>query len=584
MHDILLSNPLIILYRAICPCSKDRDVFKEYKPLLARRFKTPEKRFFYFLTTFLLCCIASGPLNSWVTIEPLLGELHVLNSTYNHSSSALNEVQVIGFSFGSLLSIPLGLSYDIFGPRASAAMGALFAALGTLCMAIAISNAKFNWILFIAYPMASLGGSMNSMAILGYQWLMPQRQNLVNSMYGASLAISDTIAILGVSIINSGAITLQTFFFIIAGVSMVVAILTYLGAPSKAENSLHYLLVVEGTAEREREKSNYDSIDATTEKCDIMLHDSVKNSDSNIVDSKSETISRIKEAAIKAGNTSTFREVCKQSWIGISGTAKIFKHFPVPLILSQLFICMIYWSAFYPMASMYNYYVMLLGVNDAVVLVDAFSVIYGVTGSILTIFAGWLCDKVGLVKFLRYTVCLLILTASLQMVPIFSVQLLWIFLWTMCFNLFLIIYVRLSMHYAPMEYFGTFQGVLGTCMVVPQLLGSGALRTYLTKRYGNSVEQYTYAYVPLNIITIIVGIALSIYWIKYPPPKVGEVVEGENGKIYASQEDMEADLSRMPLLHGDNVTYSINEIKGTDSEYSDYEDSEPAINKSETFF
>ena len=47
---------------------------------------------------------------------------------------------------------------------------------------------------------------------------------------------------------------------------------------------------------------------------------------------------------------------------------------------------------------------------------------------------------------------------------------------------------------------------------------------------------------------------------------------------------MEADLSRMPLLHGDNVTYSINEIKGTDSEYSDYEDSEPAINKSETFF
>ena len=82
-----------------------------------------------------------------MTIEPLLGELHVLGSTYNHSSSALNEVQVIGFSFGSLLSIPLGLSYDIFGPRASAAMGALFAALGTLCMAITISNAKFNWIL-----------------------------------------------------------------------------------------------------------------------------------------------------------------------------------------------------------------------------------------------------------------------------------------------------------------------------------------------------------------------------------------------------------------------------------------------------
>ena len=144
------------------------------------------------------------------------------------------------------------------------------------------------------------------------------------------------------------------------------------------------------------------------------------------------------------------------------------------------------------------------------------------------------------------------------------------------------------MHYAPMEYFGAFQGVLGTFMVVPQLLGSGALRTYLSKQYGNSVEQYTYAYVPLNIITIMIGIGLSIYWIKYPPPKVGDVVEGENGKIYASQDDMEADLSRMPLLHGDNVTYSINEIKGSDGENSDYdqfiEDSQRVIDNSEIFF
>ena len=66
--------------------------------------------------------------------------------------------------------------------------------------------------------------------------------------------------------------------------------MTYLAAPSKAENTLHYLLVVEDTAEQEREKSNYDSIDATTEKCDIMLHDSVKNSDSNIVSIKSNNI------------------------------------------------------------------------------------------------------------------------------------------------------------------------------------------------------------------------------------------------------------------------------------------------------
>ena len=154
---------------------------------------------------------------------------------------------------------------------------------------------------------------MNSMAILGFQWLMPQRQNLINSMYGASLATFRHNCNPWGFYHKYRCHYVADILFIIAGVSMVVAILTYLGAPSKAENSLHYLLVVEDTAEREREKSNYGN-SATTEKCDIMLHDSVKNSDS-----KRETISRIKEAAIKAGITSSFCEVCKQSWIGIRG-------------------------------------------------------------------------------------------------------------------------------------------------------------------------------------------------------------------------------------------------------------------------
>ena len=51
---------------------------------------------------------------------------------------------------------------------------------------------------------------------------------------------------------------------------------------------------------------------------------------------------------------------------------------------------------------------------------------------------------------------------------------------------------------------------------------------------------------------------------------------------------MEADLSRMPLLNGDNITYSINEIKGSDGENSDYdqfiEDSQRVIDNSEIFF
>ena len=54
MHDIVLSNPLIILYRGFCPCSKDRDVFKEYKFYLRgvsihlkKVFLLPDNIFFY---------------------------------------------------------------------------------------------------------------------------------------------------------------------------------------------------------------------------------------------------------------------------------------------------------------------------------------------------------------------------------------------------------------------------------------------------------------------------------------------------------------------------------------------------------
>ena len=95
MNDVVHSNLIDILYRGFCPCSKDRDVFKNYRSIMPKRFQTPSKRFSRFLLIFVLCSIASGPLNSWPTIEPLLGELHVLGSTFNHSSVQLNEVQTL---------------------------------------------------------------------------------------------------------------------------------------------------------------------------------------------------------------------------------------------------------------------------------------------------------------------------------------------------------------------------------------------------------------------------------------------------------------------------------------------------------
>jgi nitrate/nitrite transporter NarK len=585
MHDVVHSNPIDILYRGFCPCSKDRDVFKNYRTVMPKRFQTPSKRFSRFLLVFLLCSIASGPLNSWPTIEPLLGELHVLGSTFNHSSVQLNEVQTLGFSFGSLLSIPLGLAYDVFGPGLTAAGGAFTASVGTLSMALAISNTRYNWILFWAYPLATIGGSMNSMAILGWQWLMPERQNLVNSLYGASLAISDTFAIVGVLLINRNILTLQTFFLLIGMVSLFVCIVCYLVTPSKFENNIHYMIVLNENTKYEREKSNFNSIDRVSPKSRRKKHlqeinyttgslgqeTHQHNNDDEKNEENAEDIAQIKSQADELRKDSTCSTNYKQMWNGIKGSWKVIMKFPVPMCLAQCFICMIYWGSFYPMASMYNYYILIFGIDDAVTLVDAFSVIYGITGSVFTVVAGWLCDRWGLVRFLRYTVILLIVTATLQLIPNYEIQLLWITLWTMNFNLFMIIYIRLTMHYAPMEIFGAFQGMLGTFMVLPQLICSGMLRAYFTKAYSNSPMQFYYPYIILNGLTIIFGILLCVYWLKYPPPKVGAVIWGKDGGIYESMEEMEADSSSKPLIDRRSeqnytnaaVHYDSDEIRGS---------------------
>ena len=613
MHDFVHSKPSNVLYNAFCPCSKDKDVFKNYQSIMAKRFKTPAKRFSRFLLVFLLCCVASGPLNSWPTIEPLLGELHVLGSTYNHSSTGLNQVQTLGFSFGSLLSIPLGVAYDVLGPGTTAAGGAVSAAIGTLSMAFAISNTKYNWILYFAYPLATIGGSMNSMAILGWQWLMPERQSLINSLYGASLAISDTLAIVGVMLVNRNILTLQTFFILIGVVAVLAAIICYLVTPSKMENSMHYMIVLHENMKEEYEKTNFNSIDVATPKINrrniqqAQLENNNNNNNINqtlleqgnnqydddiesheVIENK-EDVLKIKNKVNQMEKDSNFKMACKQIWKATKGSVKVLIKFPLPLFLAQCFVCMIYWSSFYPMSSMYNYYVLSLGVEDAVSLVDAFSVIYGITGSVCTLFAGWLCDQVGLVRFLRYTNMLLVITAILQMIPRYEIQLLWITMWTMSFNLFMIIYLRLTMHYAPMEIFGAFQGILGTFMVFPQLIGSGLVRKYFTNAFPNSPKQFYYPYVILNSITILFGIILNIYWWKYPPPAVGTVIFGENGEIYKSKEEMDADLSSKPLIDrsndaSNNIHYDVDEIRGSDNEDYDVDNTMEVVKETETFF
>ena len=508
-----------------CCSGSERDVFRGYESIMAKRFQTKKKRIGYFVLIFILSCLASGPLNAWVTLEPLLGDLHVLGSTPNHASAALNEVQVMGFSFGSLFSIPLGLIYDIYGPRALSTGGALAASAGSVFMALAISQKKYNWILFWAYPLTSVGGSMSSMSILGWQWMLPNHQNFISSLYSASLAVSDTLAILGVVLIKSKFLTLQQFFFAVGGVSLISAIGCYLIVPSKTENSMHFAIV-------QNEIQKIESGERTQ-----PINNAGKDNQHHPIGD--EEILLLKQSVDESKKVTSCNSTCKSLTRSILGLRKVISKFPVPILLSQAFICMIYWSVFYPMASMFNFYVLTLGEKDAVLLVSLFSAIYGITGGLCSVFAGKLCDKIGVVTFQRYTLVLFLITSVLQVIPSFTAQIIWIIFWTLSFNVLLIIYFRMAMHYAPMELFGAFQGMFGTFMVVPQLLFSGILREYMTSTFPNDPRQYFYPYVILNVTTLILAICLCIYWWRYPPPNVGRVIYTKSGKICFLDEDEE---------------------------------------------
>ena len=130
---------------------RDDDDFKGYTDLLSARFRTPLKRGWYLALVFVTCCMASGPLNAWVTLEPLLVEqgvfepgnmtnrqhllCSVLHGDHVHPHQ---QVQTYAWSSAMLLAIPIGIVYDCLGPAATAALGAGGAAVGIACMAMAI--------------------------------------------------------------------------------------------------------------------------------------------------------------------------------------------------------------------------------------------------------------------------------------------------------------------------------------------------------------------------------------------------------------------------------------------------------------
>ena len=76
--------------------------------------------------------------------------------------------------------------------------------------------------MFIGYPLANLGGGLNTSCIYVFIWLVPGSQNLISGIAGGANALSDAFALLAVWLSNEYGVFIGAFFLLLAAASLIV--------------------------------------------------------------------------------------------------------------------------------------------------------------------------------------------------------------------------------------------------------------------------------------------------------------------------------------------------------------------------
>jgi hypothetical protein len=451
------------------------------------RFRTTWARLACLISVFIGSCLASGPVTSWPTFEPLLGKYGVLGSTQNKTSPALSEVYALGQGMMLVLGLPMGAIYDAAGPDKTAAIGGLTSALGLSLMAFCITRPSYHWWLYWAYPLTVGGGGLCSYCVLGFMWLIPKYQTMIGSLLGASYAVSDSLALVGVYLIANTSTTLPLFFYGLAALGGLSGVLCWAVSPSLKQNQHFYQVANFG-------------------------------SDADTGDAKG----------------STAREIFLKMIDLIKDSRVVFLFRPTIMKLMQIVLILFYLAQMYPTLVMYNYFVVILGANDATRLVDIFPVIYGTFGAVFSLSSGWVCDRIGLVRFVQWMVPVQIVVSVSVLLPYYSSQIVWLISSAVMGQSLIIMYMRFAARYAPFQLFGTFMGLMATLMALPQMFFGTSLQNLMKRIYSeaNDPRRFTVMFGILNGLTTLSMFSLVYHWYYFPPPAAGSVLmeKSEDGK------------------------------------------------------
>lgn len=385
-------------------------------------------------------------------------------------------------------ALPAGWIYDRFGGRAASLGGALMAAVGLLFMSAACYwPASLSWLLFIGYPVAMLGGMINSYGIFAFIWLLPNDQNFISSMVGGAQALSDMLALVAVALSSCCSFFVGDFFLLLAFLSVLAGLVCWLLVPSRdVVNALAIAAIADqapGSSASESDRHGGDHADRAQHQ--------------------------------DAGCLSREMHSMKESW-------QIMKRFAGANLWLCAFSTVYILAMYYPMQQMYFYYTLLFqDESTATTLVNVYAFIYGIGGFVSSLAGGKACDRLGIERFTIAVAACAVIMALILPIENFALQVAAQLIMTVGFQLYSIIVNRFAMLYAPPHLFGAFSGVQFSFISVGMVIGMAAVGAGMDAVNAHGVLKYQIPYVGLGVGAMFLGIGIVGFWRQHPPPPLG---------------------------------------------------------------
>lgn len=443
------------------------------------------------------CAVASGPVSAWPTILPLLISEHLFDGPQQQAQFDA----CYGLSMVMMLAIglPAGWLFDRLGGRWCGVAGALIAAVGLAGMAAATRYAKggSSSLMFIAYPLCMGGGMLNTYSLYSFLWFLPEHQSFVTGVAGGVMTLSDMFALVAVWLHNAFGFSIVPFFLGLSIAAAVVAVVSALVVPEHHVTMATAAVVMSGR-----------SVDDVTET--DVANEIAKQSD---------------RSEARAG-------ICSPDG-PIRRSCEVMRRHLAASMLIMVFSCVYFQSLNTPTMDMLFYYKTIFDTETSNDLVDVYALLYGGGGFVCSMYGGALCDKLGLARFIALISVVVMITTLSLLVRSYTAQIMAQLSIVFGMSLYTIVVTRFSMHYCPPELFGSFTGVLFTyigLMMGASAAANAALVALLPKNL-----QYSAPFVFFGLTAAALGLHLSWWWSRNPPPNEGAATAQGPGVDHAAE-------------------------------------------------